>query len=175
MSQSHETELVRACRAGDQVACGELIEHYAGKVYAVCLSLLADAHDAEDLAQEALIRGIRRLKTLRDDGQFGPWILRIARNACLDFLRYRQRRKETGYEDMNRFEARESAEFEVLYRAIAALPQLYRDTLLLYYFGGQKVEAVAKSLNCTVATVCTRLSRARVKLREMLEKAEDRT
>jgi len=162
-----EGELLAACRAGDQTACAALIKRHAQQVLAICVGMVTNAHDAEDVAQEALAQAFTRIPALRDPEQFGPWLARIARNACIDLLRRRTRERRVLAEQV-RPDRSGLADTTGLERAIAQLPEKYRLALLLYYFDGQSTENVAKMLNLSPAGVSTRLSRARRELRKLL-------
>lgn len=69
------------------MAYAELVERHYSKVFLVCLGVLGNVHDAEDVAQDAVIAGFEKIGQLRDGGQFGPWIARIARNLSVNFVR----------------------------------------------------------------------------------------
>src|SRR5215217_6243253 len=79
-------ELVRQVLAGMTAAYGPLARRWAPRVLAVCHARVGRAA-AEDLAQEALLRGLRALPTLADPDKFGPWLLGIAARTCLDWLK----------------------------------------------------------------------------------------
>ena len=112
----------RSCR-GDRKAYGELVRRHSRRVFAVCLGMLRNTHDAEDVAQQALVRGFEKLGELKGRAQFGAWIGRIARNLCVDF----QRRKRP----VKQIEAagpRKSAhenESSDLHEALKKLPEEY--------------------------------------------------
>ena len=78
MTTATDGDLVRQARAGDAAAYGHLAHRWAARVLAVCHARTASADAAEDLAQEALLRGLRALPTLADPDKFGPWLVGIA-------------------------------------------------------------------------------------------------
>jgi RNA polymerase sigma-70 factor (ECF subfamily) len=162
-----ERRLIREALEGDRAARERLLKGHSRRVFAVCLGMLENFHDAEDCAQEALIRGLTQLHQLHSDEQFGGWITRIARNVCIDFMRKRKRTAEamTALDPPS-----ENAEdrYVDLYDAIGRLAEDYRVPLLLYYFDGRSSESVARSLGMSAAGVLTRLSRARRELRDLL-------
>ena len=166
-----EQQLIQACRAGDKTAYAWLVRKYSRGVFAICMGILGNTHDAEDIAQEALIRGYTRIGRLRDTDQFKTWIFRIARNLCIDFLRRRRIGKEALVKHQAERERLDQPEqdFGFLERAIARLPEKYRLPLMLYYFQEQSTDAVAEALGISPAGVCSRLCRARQKLRTILE------
>ncbi len=173
MADQSDRQLVEASQQGCREAYAELIRRHARRVYAICLGLLGSPHDAEDLAQEALLKGFTRIDLLQDPDRFAPWIARIARNGCLDWMRRRRRRPENTVEDLNQMPTPDADRHRDLHEAVRDLPEKYRMTLLLYYFAGHDTESVARTLGISAATVFTRLSRARLKLREILADKEN--
>src|SRR5207253_65963 len=77
--------------AGRADAYEELVRRWAGRVLALCHAKTGRAGDAEDLAQETLLRGYRALGSLLDPDKFGPWLCGIAVRTCLDWLKARER------------------------------------------------------------------------------------
>jgi len=163
-----EKKLVVSCRNGDKSAYTGLVKTYSGRVFAICLGMLGDSHDAEDVAQQALLKGLANIKELRDDERFGAWIGRIAKNLCIDFIR-RQKFKQNAF--VNRAEANRSSskEYPELEGALAKLPQDSRLALVLYYFDGRSTKNIAETFEISEAAVQTRVSRARKQLREILD------
>lgn len=163
-----EKKLVASCRSGDKSAYTGLVKPYSGRVFGICLGMLGNSHDAEDVAQEALLKGLANIKELRDDEQFGAWIGRIAKNLCIDFIR-RQKFKRSAF--VNRVEAGQSSskEYPELEDALAKLPQDSRLVLMLYYFDGRSTKNIAEALEISDVAVHTRMSRARKQLREILD------
>lgn len=171
-----QEELIQAAMAGDKRAYASLVGQHARAVLGTCMGILRNVHDADDVAQETFVKGFVQLPTLRSHDQFLPWIIRIARNQCVDFVRHRDRERRVVMEslanaskmpDPERNESRDR-----LRHAIDGLPEKYRLPLVLYYFDGQRTESVAKALNLDPATVATRLSRARKQLRAKLQPQE---
>jgi len=164
--------VIAACRAGDKAAYGWLVRKYSRGVFAVCMGILGNVDDAEDVTQDALVRGLSRIELLQDGEQFKPWIYRIARNLCIDLLRRRRigrRVLDKEREKTQRQKADVEEDYTFLERAIGRLPEKYRLPLMLYYFGGKSTDAVAEALGISPAGVCSRLSRARQRLRTILE------
>src|SRR5256885_3396295 len=83
-----------AAQAGDERAFRQLIEPYRHALEVHCYRMLGSAQDAEDLAQETLLRAWRALDRFEPQAQFQTWLYRIATNACLDELERRPRRSE---------------------------------------------------------------------------------
>jgi RNA polymerase sigma-70 factor (ECF subfamily) len=110
-----------------------------------------------------------QLHTLKDDGQFGGWVTKIARNLCLNLLRNRARRRDL-LATQRTEEATEAPDFSDLHAALARLPEKHRLPLVLFYFDGKDTLKLAQELNMSQAGACTRLSRARKELRRELSK-----
>lgn len=168
MNSDLEEKLVERCRKGDASAYAELVRAYSRRVFAICLAMLGDSHDAEDVTQQALLKGLSNVKQLRQDGRFGAWISRIAKNLCLDFLR-RQKNRANALPDNFTAEVSGSKAYAELEEALAKLPEEYRLTLMLYYFDGRNAKNIAETLEVSEPAVHARLSRARKKLRKLLE------
>jgi len=170
LGRDTEKELVMASLEGDRGAYNQLVGLHSNGVFAVCLSILRHVEDAEDIAQDAFIRGFDRLAQLRGKGRFGPWIRKIARNLCIDHVRRETRRRvvETDHQP----EQPISDDHDDLKEAIMTLPEDLRVPLLVYYFDGRSTERLAQILEISTAGVLTRLSRARKELRRILVEKE---
>ena len=172
-------ELVRQARAGAPAAYGQLAQRWAPRLLAVCHARVGRAA-AEDLAQEALLRGLRALPTLSDDDKFGPWLVGIAVRACLDWLKSAQRTEVSldamggdgsvvlrepveSHRDIDR---RERA--EQLMREVERLPQAYREVLMFYYYQNCTYQQAAEALGVSAATINARLTKARAMLRSRM-------
>ena len=157
-------------RGSDQAAYAELVHRHLRRVFAICLSLLGEAADAEDAVQEVFVKGYEKLDALRDPEKFGPWIGQIARNRCRDILRARGRHPEQPLSPgvANRA-AQDAEDFGDLEAALGQLSEEHRLPLLLYYFEGKDTRAVARELGLTQGGACARLHRARQSLRTLLE------
>ena len=87
---SDDPLLAQRAAAGDRAAFEALVRRHSGQVYGLCRRLVGDAAEAEDRAQEAFLKAFRHLDRYDPARPFLPWLLRIARNACLDALRARR-------------------------------------------------------------------------------------
>src|SRR4029078_5272112 len=90
---SSDSDLVRLAQGGQLSAYEDLVRRWSARVLAVCHAKVRSAHTAEELAQEALLGGLRSLGTLEDAAKFGPWLCGIASRVCLDWLKSRQARQ----------------------------------------------------------------------------------
>ena len=173
MTDRNDIELVEASVRGDREAYAALVRRYASSVYAVCLSMLHDPDESQDMAQETLIKGMERIHTLREGSQFAPWITRIAQNLCRDYWRIRKRRDELLKERGPELVPGAGESSMDLPLALERLPEKHRTPLLLYYFDGQSSESVAAALSTSRSGASRRLAQAREALRRLLESSHD--
>jgi len=167
LNQLSEEELVAASKTGDRAAYAALVRRHTRRVYAVCLGVLGNTSDIEDIFQDTFVKGLTKLNSLRDNSQFGPWISQIARNLCRDHYRKVQRRRRL-QERHPMEDATTPNDFVDLHAALESLPEQHRLPLMLFYFDGKSSEKLAEELNLTKAGACTRLFRARNELRKLL-------
>jgi RNA polymerase sigma-70 factor (ECF subfamily) len=169
-----DKELVRRAQAGDEAAFGRLVERHGDRAYALALRILRSTSDAEEVAQDALVRAWRSLPRFRGDSAFSSWLYRIVARQAFDraaVLKSRRNREASG-EGIEALpaesagpdpEARERA--VRLERLVAGLPEVPRTVVTLYYYQDRSVAEVAKILGMPENTVKTHLSRARAALR----------
>ena len=185
-----EASLARAAARGDRPAFARLVELNKRLVFGLCLRLLQDQEEARDAAQETFVRAWGAIGTYDPSQPFAPWLLRIARNHCIDLVRRRlpaARRVELdadGDDDSDRTEladagARrgdeqlERAEVaSTLGLAVASLPPNYREVIHLFHVEQMSYKEIAATMEVPIGTVMTWLHRARAKLREMLDLAD---
>ena len=172
MNGDLENKLVASCRNGSASAYASLAKEYSGRIFAICYGMLGNAHDAEDIAQQTLLKGFANIGQIRRNEKFGAWISRIAKNLCVDFVR-RQKRRQGSL--AGRIAASQSSpkEYPELERALAELSEEYRLALMLYYFDGQSAKAVAEAFDISEGAAQARLSRARKQLRKLLQAKGD--
>lgn len=172
MNGRSEDDLVASRRKTDELAYTDLVKAYSRRVFAVCFGMLGDTHDAEDLTQQALLKGLTSMNQLRQGEQFGSWICQIAKNLCIDFIRRRKIRRRILLKRSTVETGRSKVRPE-LESAFTKLSEDYRIALLLYYFDGRSTQKIAESLGISRDAVHTRLSRARKQLRKLLEAQGD--
>ena len=186
-------QLVRQALAGATPAAYEtLVRRWAPRVVGVCHARVGRAAAAEDLAQEALLRGLRALATLADPEKFGPWLCGIASRTCLDWLKKSERTEVSlsrlaggsGSGDDGELhvaargaDAAERAEqaddLRHLMAEVDRLPEPQREALMLYYYEDCTYQDLAQRLGVSAATVNARLTQARTALRERLVDKRD--
>lgn len=178
--------LIRRAQKGDAGAFEALMEPYERRIYALCLRMLGNREDAQDCAQDAMLRIWRAMPTYREQSAFLTWACRIATNACLDLLRKRKIRPsvsldglvESGYTPADdegqdpQVRAEKSERKAELSQAIQGLPEDMRSALVLRDVQGFSYEEVSDILDTPLGTVKSRINRARAKLREKLSARE---
>ena len=187
MTREQEYLIVQQVLKGDTNAFEELVLEYEKKVYNVALRILGNSEDAADMTQEAFIKAYNSLPGFRGDSKFSVWLTRIVSNLCLDFLRSRSRRptvslsvEDDGGDDVQLDVADVSQSPELLLersltresvrRGLKALPEDYREILLLREIQGLSYDEIAAALNIEVGTVKSRIFRGRKKLCDYLIK-----
>jgi len=147
------------------------------RLFRLAWSWCHDQHLAEDLVQETLARGLQKLDTLREESRLGVWLTRIMANLYRD--QFRKTREETGLEidpvEDEETPERETDRSQLVQRtrdAIAALNDDQRQIVTLVDLSGFSYADTAQILDVPVGTVMSRLSRARKKLRENLERSQ---
>jgi RNA polymerase sigma-70 factor (ECF subfamily) len=151
----------------DQTPHEQLVRQYYEHVFAVCYGILVNVHDAEDAAQETMLRGLVKTAHRMAPEQLRPWIVRVARNLCIDRLRKRKRREPPAEPPPAPSRQDVNAQQE-LEQAIKRLPAELRVPLLMYYFDGRSAKTIAEDLNISHSGVCQKLRLARRQLHELL-------
>ncbi len=163
MEQQCDSELVMAVCRGERAAYAPLVRRHYKHVLLVCVAVLGNVHDAEDVAQEAMIKGLEKIRQLKERDQFGPWVVKIARNLSINLLR-RKAIVERGAERATSAPSAENESREDVQAAVARLPLDLRLPLVMYYFDGRSVKTVAEKLNVSTSGVYSKL---RAALREL--------
>lgn len=135
-------------------------------LWKVSYSILRNGADCDDAVQEALLRAWARIRTLKDDRAFRPWLTRILVNECKDMLRRRTRKQHIPLDAITEPGAADT-DME-LHAAIMALPLDLRLPLTLHYAVGYSIREVAKILSLPETTIHWRLRAARKKLQTEL-------
>ena len=164
------------------VKTGPLSGEYMNGLYGYAMVLTRNHAEAEDLVQETYVRAIPAMDRLRPESNLKGWLFKILRNAWLNHLRKRRTAPEIAWSDAEDSSVGDIAEpskdsyhalvskieREQVRAAIQALPEKFREIILLREFEELSYDAIAVLLDCPVGTVMSRLARARSKLRELL-------
>jgi RNA polymerase sigma-70 factor, ECF subfamily len=184
--QLSEVELVRRVRDGDADLFYELVRPYERRVYSAAFAILRNSADAEDAAQEAILKAFRHIKQFREEARFSTWLIQIAVNEA----RMRRRKNHADVmepiadrpDEAGNYVPRDFADWreipsetlerkeirEKLTEALASLGEIYREVFVLRDMQHLSIEETAEALKISAASVKTRLLRARLMLRDLL-------
>lgn len=184
-------ELIKRIKNGDMDAFTQLVELYKDRAVNFAYRMLKDQNDAEDAAQEAFLKVFDKIHTFRQESKFSTWFYTILSNICRDILRKKVKTpatvsiNQTNREDED-FELQlEDTSFEphenfvkkdvinVLENAITQLSDEHREIIVLRDIEGFDYEKIAEILGISLGTVKSRLSRARISLRKILEEDKE--
>ena len=183
--QGDELLLRRACK-GDVQAFEELMQSHESRIYAIALRMMGNREDAQDCAQEAMVRIYRAMGSFKGQSALATWIYRITMNTCLDELRRRKARKVTSLDSLvdNGWSPTDTGDTpeehglrvekqNALNQAIQSLPDDMRAAIILRDVKGYSYDEIASILDANVGTIKSRISRGREKLREILSKQSE--
>src|ERR1051326_5976766 len=181
-----EMVLVRRARQGDLRAYDELVRRYQERIYATVYHMTANHEDANDLAQEAFIKGFQALKSFKGGSSFYTWLYRIAVNKRLIFLKQRKNKAQISLDDLD-FNAEHDPDLvalisektprreinlaelqEKLNMALQKLSEPHRLVVTLHDVQGLSHEEIAEIMECNIGTVRSRLFYARQQLQAYL-------
>lgn len=183
MNQISDAELINKCKRGDKSSFGIIVDRYKDKVYNTVLRMVGNPQDAEDISQEAFISSYRTINKFDVNRDFAPWLLKIAINLSIDYLR--QKRPQNVPLDFAEFEshnipdlsyaedqlnALELSELhDILEDSILKLPYKYRAVVALYYMEEHTYGEIADILEIPMGTVKTYLYRGREMLKAQMK------
>jgi RNA polymerase sigma-70 factor, ECF subfamily len=185
-----EADAIRLAQQGDAPAFERIYELHRRRVYSLCLRMVSNTTEAEDLTQEAFLQLFRKIATFRGESAFSTWLHRMAVNVVLMRLR-KKRLPETSLDeatdpddegdgprrDFGAPDLRLSGAVDRmnLQHAIEELPQGYRAVFVLHDVQGYEHNEIAEIMGCSVGNSKSQLHKARMRLRELLhEKERDR-
>jgi RNA polymerase sigma-70 factor, ECF subfamily len=177
-----EEEAIEKARNGDARSFEILYSMHKRRVYSLCLRMLGNVAEAEDLTQEAFLQLYRKIGTFRGDSAFSTWLHRLAVNVVLMHLRRKGLpqvsleetlepsqddgpRKDIGARDLT---LSGSIDRVTLERAIENLPPGYRLVFVLHDVEGYEHNEIAEMLDCSIGNSKSQLHKARMKLRDLL-------
>ena len=182
-----EALLIADLCEGDETALAPLVEKYKRMVYRLAMQITKNHADADDVMQETFIKVYRSIRTFRKDAAFESWLYRIVVNEALNFVKRRERQREStleiaseaAYEATTRYRAQiandphthaEKSELRHhVTEAVNSLSLKHRTVVILHEFEGLTHAEIASILNCSEGTVRSRLHYARKKLRTLLK------
>jgi len=176
-------ELAQASGRGDMQAFETIYKRHHRRVYSLCLRMVANATEAEDLTQEVFIQLFRKIGSFRGESAFTTWLHRLTVNHVLMHFRKRGVRLEKTTEEGEIGEIQDFLQAGAerprfvdriaLDKAISELPPGYRTVFVLHDVEGFEHEEVANMLGVSVGTSKSQLHKARMRLRELLNKKTD--
>jgi len=190
----HEAELIKRVCEGEPHAFEELVHPYERLIYATAISVLRNPADAEEVAQEAVLKAFANLASFRGEAKFSTWLIQITINESRLKLRKDRRHlyesvDEPRADDEGEYSPKDFADWrevpsealqrrelrEALKQAIAHLPSMYREVLILRDVQQRSIQETAQILGLTEGSVKTRLLRARLQMRDALAPGIDGT
>ena len=176
---------IKQIKKGDQDAFGEIVDLFKDKIYQLSYRMVGNAHEAEDIAQEAFIRAYMNIHTYDTNRKFSTWLYRIATNLTIDRIRkkkpdYYLDAEVVGTEGLTMYsqvaadvqlpeDQLQSLELqEEIQQQILSLPDKYRSVIVLKYIDELSLKEISEILELPVGTVKTRIHRGREALRQQL-------
>lgn len=179
-TDSTDTETIRLAQEGDATAFERIFQLYVRRVYTLCLRMVRNTCEAEDLTQEVFLQLFRKIQTFRGESTFSTWLHRVSVNVVLMRLRKKNPMEvplqdDNGGEDSSGKEngARDLAISGTIDRlnlnlAIGELPPGYKETFMLHDVEGYQHREIAEMLGCTIGNSKSQLHKARLRLRDLL-------
>jgi len=185
---SEEMQLVRRAKRGDVQTFEELVRRYDRNVFRIAQHITQNREDAEDVVQEAFLKAYRNLAKFQEQSKFYTWLVRIAVNEALMKLRRKKPGRTVSLDEEIKTEddslPREVADWspnpeqmynqaelrDILTRTIQGLPSGFRTVFVLRDVEGLSTEETAEALELSIPAVKSRLLRARLQLRERLNR-----
>ena len=182
-----DLKTIRLAQLGDAASFEDIYDIHRHRVYSLCLRMVHNTSEAEDLTQEAFLSVFRKIHTFRGESQFSTWLYRVAFNTVLMYFRKRKR-DEISLEvssdpDWELSELRHdilrvetgclSGTIDGLWlsRAVAQLPPGYKTMFVLHDVRGYEHREIAKMVGCSVGNTKSQLHKARLRLRQLLQGA----
>ena len=183
-----ELDLVKRCQAGDTEAFDELVTRYRTRIFGMIYNMVHSEQDAWDLAQDSFVKAWRSIKRFRGHSSFYTWIYRIVMNVTIDWLRKKQVKGGSEFDDAIQLKEIDPASktvpkadalpYETMKRseirarienAIAQLSPEHRAVILMKEIEEMQYHEIAETLRCSIGTVMSRLFYARKKLQNLLK------
>lgn len=176
MDKSSDRSLVKQVQTGDRAAYEILINRYYRLIYGVCLGIVSNPHDSQDLCQDALMQGYVSIHTLRSGDRFGSWLAGITKNLCLDWLRRQSRVKAHTSRLAEQVSGDNGGNLKSeVAEAVAQLPMELRVPLSMYYLDGHNCRAISELLGISHASVWRRLKSAKQQMYQILNEVDHET
>lgn len=180
MTGPSDESLAKALQKGDEGAFGVIVDRFQGRVYSVAYRYTGNHEDALDVAQDALFRVYQNIRSWKPTGAFGGWVMRVASNTAIDYIRKVQRSRKVivTVEDsvLEQQVGTHSPESDVRMKEIHArvreslsvLSPSQSQVFVLRHYEEMSLQEIADALDCSVGSVKVHLFRAMRKLRTEL-------
>ncbi|GJM33143.1 MAG: DNA-directed RNA polymerase sigma-70 factor [Saprospiraceae bacterium] len=170
---STHRDLIELCKSGNRQAQFELYRLYSKAMYNLCLRMVKNDMDAEDMLQQSFVDVFSKLDSFRYQSSIGAWIKRIAVNNCINFLKKRHLLIEELTENHHEVtdtdpEIHSMLTVDMVKKAMVELPDGYRIVFSLYLLEGYDHKEIGEILGVSEATSKSQYCRARKKLKEVL-------
>lgn len=173
----HE-HLIEKCRNKDPKAQFEIYKLYYKAMYNTCFRIVNNAEEAEDIMQESFLAAFEKIETYNGEVSFGAWLKRIVINRSLDALKKKrfeivpldQTTQEEFVDELKFDERNVEVELKRVKKAVSKLADGYRIVLTLYLFEGYDHDEISQILDISSSNSRSQFSRAKQKLKEILEK-----
>jgi RNA polymerase sigma-70 factor, ECF subfamily len=183
---TREQDLIARVQRGQSDLFYELVQPYERRVYAAALAILRNESDAEDVAQEAMLKALANIRQFRAEARFSTWLIQITVNEALMRRRRDRTAKMEAIDDRqdgeDEYTPRDFADWreipsealerkevrQKLAQALASLDRKYREVFVLRDMEQLNIQEAAETLGISIASVKTRLLRARLMLRDLL-------
>jgi RNA polymerase sigma-70 factor (ECF subfamily) len=179
MTTNEIIELVTQAQTGNRAAYGELVERFQPTVYAVALARLRNPTEAQELAQEVFLHGMRKLPQLRDAACFAGWLRQITVRMAINRLTRRGPLQKVETDMLESAEAAGASPLDTmiqseqaveLYQALEQLKPVDRATLVAFYIRGRTLKQMSREFETPIGTIKRRLHVARNRLKKVMEK-----
>lgn len=183
--------VIESCKTGDEKAFGEIVLTYQRKVFNIALRILGNMEEAKELAQEVFLSVFQSIKDLREEDRFEAWLTQITLNHCRNRWRYLKRRRffdsdsledpietEEGSMPMQVSDPSDNPEIHAeknmirqwIQRGLLKLKEEQRELIVLRDLQGLSYEEIGKLLSLQEGTVKSKIHRARMDLKKVLER-----
>jgi RNA polymerase sigma-70 factor (ECF subfamily) len=185
-----QKEVIENCKAGDEKAFAEIVLHRQKKVFNIAYRMLGNSEEAKDLAQEVFISVYESIKDLKEEIKFDAWLTQITLNHCRNRWKYLKRRQFFNSESLDDpietedgsvpraiYDPSDNPEVllekkmvqQLIQRGLLKLKEDQRELLVLRDLQGYSYEEIGETLGLPEGTIKSKLHRARMDLKEVLE------
>jgi RNA polymerase sigma factor (sigma-70 family) len=184
--RQEDRQLIDMALQGDEKAFETLLNKYRNLVFSIMIKMVRNHQEAEDLTQEAFMKAFNSLSSFNDEFAFSTWLMKIASNNCIDYLRKRKLRTYSIHEPIQYKDEKieidipdheptpekhllQNERAEMIQTAIDELPERYRYVILLRHKEEKSYEEISEILNLPLGTVKAQIFRAREILNKKLK------